>query len=474
MSPVQAFYNWPNIQTFQIAPGDIHLWWIKLPDDVIHARHEKNHQYKQERRLILEMILEKYCPEGFEILENQAGKPYLKEHSIHFNTSHSGPYLAIALACLPIGVDIEQFKLRDFNYFSQRFFGLSWYDKHLSIVHPSLHGLYFFKQWTQTEAWVKVLGCTIFNHPEISNTEHAFLSFTPRLGIDGALCYKGTIHQTFQIQLDWSSPAIYHQHITLCYENHLKRQLKIPKLKLYFLDETASTQDYLKNYKQIPGIHICHAEVQTQGKGRLGRTWKSIKGQNILCSILYPMEQAANQLDGLSLVIGLAIANVFKQTLNLEVQIKWPNDIYYQGKKLAGILIELVGSQKNTCQIMIGFGVNVNESPDTLLASATSLFEITQKKYNRRNLLKDMIIEIHQQLNIFEQHGFTAFLSSWKHYDLLANQPVKLTQMKQKISGIAKGINDKGHLIVEDENNCLQEVGFGEVSIQSFSHQEKD
>jgi BirA family biotin operon repressor/biotin-[acetyl-CoA-carboxylase] ligase len=462
--------TWSPIQNYELQAGLIHVWLIKLPDEVIHATHEKNHQYKYERRLILEMILENYVPHGFQILENESGKPYLANHELYFNTSHTGPYLALAFSTTEIGIDIEKFKLRDFKVFYEKFFG----QQDLDANPCYLHGLEFFKKWAKTEAWVKALGKTIFNYPPIQTQDYQFVSFTPKVGLIGSICLKGSIKDIHICELNWSDTSTYHQQITQAYENNLRKKLHTKELKLYLLDETPSTQDFLKTLPQAIFPSICHTEAQTQGKGRLGRSWQSGKSQNILCSILWKMQKPASQLEGLSLVVGLSMAKVIHQATQKDVKVKWPNDIYFENKKLAGILIELFKNHQDSSEVIIGFGLNVNEDALELLPSAHSLYAMTHHKFNRRQLLTQLIVQIYQDLKTFEQQGFRAFMQDWEHYDLLKHKTVSLIQVKQALQGIAEGVNQQGNLQLRDQEGILHEVGFGEVSIQSFSSDEKD
>ncbi|NNM59820.1 MAG: biotin--[acetyl-CoA-carboxylase] ligase, partial [Legionellales bacterium] len=121
-----------------------------------------------------------------------------------------------------------------------------------------------------------------------------------------------------------------------------------------------STSDYFRSQAPRDGLHVCLAEHQTAGRGRFGRAWHSPFGANIYLSCRWPLNQDASNLGGLSLVISLAIVAALSEYGISGLSIKWPNDILWQGKKLAGVLVELQAESHGLTQIIIGIGINVN------------------------------------------------------------------------------------------------------------------
>lgn len=300
------------------------------------------------------------------------------------------------------------------------------------------------------------------------------MGFMPRPGLIASVCQSTAIQSIERLEMDWSAPKVYRQQIEHYHTHELKEKLGTADLQMHWLEEIDSTQNFIKKQKNQTFPSFCFSELQTQGKGRMGRVWQSPKGLNICFSALWRLHCPVQELEGLSLVVGLSIVKTLQKELYIETKIKWPNDIYHQGKKLSGILIELLKHTPQTCDVIIGIGLNVNASQDELPPHATSVLEITQKYFDRKYLFKQLICQIHQDLQAFENKGFSGFLEVWPHYDMLKGKEVSVVQGQKTITGIAQGVNQKGYLIIGDEHHHLREVGSGEASIQSFNNPLKD
>lgn len=211
-----------------------------------------------------------------------------------------------------------------------------------------------------------------------------------------------------------------------------------------------STNDFLKKTAlNNLNPHVCVAETQTQGKGQRNKYWHSPFAENIYLSIAIPFQGAIQRLSGLSLAIGIALASAIeKNQPSLKVKLKWPNDIILSEKKLAGILIEAKEEK-----IIIGMGVNVNMSHGKRITQAwTSLKQQTNTTINRNILCAQIINETLAVVNHFLESGLIDFMPLWHQKDYLYNQTISLTSNNQKQLGVAKGINEKGHLLVKDDN----------------------
>lgn len=167
----------------------MHVWHIVLPKSLQKLNYENLHRYQNERRLIVKKILSNYLNleiDKINVQTNGSGKPFLPEHTLQFNVSHSHNQLFIALNDeKPIGIDIEFLSNRNINLFAERFWGKDWFKQEMGN-HPNyLHLIGFYKAWTQTEAWVKSQGETIFNY---SNFEpKVFPLFSPKIHHDNLL-----------------------------------------------------------------------------------------------------------------------------------------------------------------------------------------------------------------------------------------------------------------------------------------------
>lgn len=219
-----------------------------------------------------------------------------------------------------------------------------------------------------------------------------------------------------------------------------------------------STNTYLLEQAKLNPIpksltHVCLAEQQMQGRGRFGKHWVSPPGHNIYLSLLHHFDKPASDLSGLSLAMGMACARALHQFGAADVKLKWPNDIYFNNKKLGGILIELESNKKHSCQVVTGIGMNIHLDPEHAAQSIqqpyTTLSTMLGTAIDRNDLISLLIKEIIYAQHAFTLHGFHHFLKDWHHYDALINQPIIVhdTNGQQK-SAISQGITDKGELSV--------------------------
>lgn len=230
-----------------------------------------------------------------------------------------------------------------------------------------------------------------------------------------------------------------------------------------------STNQYLLDrLSDLRSGDACVAEYQQAGRGRRGRKWVSPFGANLYISMYWRLEQGPAAAIGLSLVIGIVMAEVLRDLGAEQVRVKWPNDLYLQDRKLAGILVELTGKTGDAAQIVIGAGVN-------LVMRKTQAEDISQSWINlqeagvridRNQLASRLIIELRTALQRFEQEGLTPFLSRWKALDNFINRPVKLIIGEKEIFGISRGIDSQGALLLEQDGVIKPWVG-GEISLRS-------
>lgn len=237
------------------------------------------------------------------------------------------------------------------------------------------------------------------------------------------------------------------------------------------LRETVSTNNYLRELlvssrEQLSEGMVVSADYQTKGRGQVGNVWESEDGKNLLFSmLLFPSSIEANQQFVLSKMVSLAVAGVLKEEID-DVFIKWPNDIYWRDKKIAGILIEndLCGSNIQYC--VIGIGLNVNqESFVSNAPNPVSLKQITGKTYDREDLLKRIVKSIYmlyiqllrEELNCFDEDYKTALYRHDGLHEYRANDEV----FKARIQDILPS----GHLVLQTEKGTQRTFAFKEVSI---------
>lgn len=237
-------------------------------------------------------------------------------------------------------------------------------------------------------------------------------------------------------------------------------------------DRLDSTNDYgkvLAKQKSVHGVLIV-ADTQTAGKGRRGRVWQSPKGSTISMSLCLEPELPANRVAGMTLVMALAAAEAVNQVAEVKTQIKWPNDIVLNGKKLCGILTEM-SFVRDHYVVIVGTGINVNteEFPEEIKEIASSLKAETGKVISREKLIAAVLkyFEIY-----YEQYTMTQDLSLLKerYENLLINKgrEVQVLDPKGAYTGVAKGITKEGNLVVGCEDGTEQEIYSGEVSVRGL------
>ena len=236
------------------------------------------------------------------------------------------------------------------------------------------------------------------------------------------------------------------------------------------LNVIGSTNQYIKD--KLPLIengHCCLAEAQTAGRGRHGRKWVSPYAASLYLSMYWSFAGGYAVLGGLSLAIGVAIVNALEQCGVQGVQLKWPNDIYAQGKKLAGVLIEVEGQMGAECQTVVGIGLNVSlpDKVDEITQPWTDLNTLCEQPVDRNKMASALIDELYKSLVLFENSGLNGFIEQWRALDIYANKPVKLIIGQQVITGISRGIDANGAILLENDQG-LRAFHGGEISVRSI------
>jgi BirA family biotin operon repressor/biotin-[acetyl-CoA-carboxylase] ligase len=229
-----------------------------------------------------------------------------------------------------------------------------------------------------------------------------------------------------------------------------------------------STNNYMKQkVRPIPNGYVCLAEAQTAGRGRLGRTWVSPYGASIYLSMFWSFKGGYQAISGLSLAVGMAVVQAL-QTLEIKgAKLKWPNDIYLQGKKLAGILVEAEGQLGAACDTVIGIGLNINlpESKVDIDQAWIDLNQATDNQFDRNELAATIINKLFGVLTVFEKHGLQPFIEKWQQLDYFHEKEVKLLIGDKQIKGIVKGINQEGALMLQQGGKITAYHG-GEISVR--------
>jgi BirA family transcriptional regulator, biotin operon repressor / biotin---[acetyl-CoA-carboxylase] ligase len=240
---------------------------------------------------------------------------------------------------------------------------------------------------------------------------------------------------------------------------------------LHILDEVDSTNHFLMQQaaKGAPHVTCVAAHIQTKGKGRRGRTWVSQLGASLTFSLLWRFQCGAAGLSGLSLAVGVAMIRALTSLGITQASLKWPNDVLVQGKKLAGILIELQGDMEGASAAVIGIGVNY-QLPVEMLKKidqpATDIHQISQSLLSQNVLLGTLLNHLVDVLRLFETHGFVGFKQEWVSYHAYHQQRVRLLLPNGvETHGEVVDVADDGILVVETPLG-LQRFSAGEISLR--------
>lgn len=240
--------------------------------------------------------------------------------------------------------------------------------------------------------------------------------------------------------------------------------------KLEVLNEVASTNTYLMQNKNAAHATCVAAHVQTSGKGRRGRTWVSQLGASLTFSLLWRFQCGAAALSGLSLAVGVALIRTLHGFGISQAQLKWPNDVLVDGKKLAGILIELQGDMEGPSAAVIGVGVNLSLPKnvlDNIDQPAIDLANASDVPVNQDALLGILLKHLADVLSGFEQYGFIGLRDEWLSHHAYENRPVRmLLPNGTDVQGVVRGVADDGILLVETALG-LQRFSAGEISLRS-------
>ena len=230
-----------------------------------------------------------------------------------------------------------------------------------------------------------------------------------------------------------------------------------------------STNQHLLNKAALLNKgHSCFAEYQSAGRGRRGKKWVSPYGSHLYVSSYWRLDAGIQAASGLSLVIGIAVARTLQEMGIGNVQLKWPNDVYVDGKKIAGILVEMIATAGGECHLVIGLGLNVNmpiQASAEIDQAWTDISQQLQINVDRNQLAAAYLIHLVKALELFEQQGFSGFKDEWNKLDAFQQQNVDLLFANKTQTGLNQGVDKTGALLVEIEGQVQVFTG-GEVSLR--------
>lgn len=248
-----------------------------------------------------------------------------------------------------------------------------------------------------------------------------------------------------------------------------KTSKQLNKFEIIF--DIESTNQYLNN-KSVEGSasgYLVLAEQQTKGIGRQGKTWVSPFGSSLTLSLLWRFQMGAAQLGCLSLFIAVAIVRALQKIGIQDAGVKWPNDIYWGNKKLAGILLEMRGEISGPSAVVIGVGLNISMSSSSHEVNSIDqpwidLETILARKVNRNQFTAFVIDALFEVLNEMPDKK-NILLEEWQRMDILKDQNVEVVFADKTVCGTAIGINSEGALrVLHDGKEII--CHSGDVSIR--------
>jgi BirA family biotin operon repressor/biotin-[acetyl-CoA-carboxylase] ligase len=239
-----------------------------------------------------------------------------------------------------------------------------------------------------------------------------------------------------------------------------------------YLESVDSTSSYLAAMGPAEAVHgtVVAADRQTAGRGRMQRTWYSPAGTNLYFSLLLRPDIVPIKAPQLALVMAAALIKDLRSTLpGLHPKVKWPNDILVQGKKLAGILCEMQTEMDRAHHVIIGVGINVNSKgesyPPELRDRAISLRDATGKIFRRQELLANILAELEKSYDLWLKEGLPPFIRFLEENSAIRDREVIVVMQNSEITGIARGLSDDGHLMLETPDGIVQ-LPAGEVHLK--------
>jgi BirA family biotin operon repressor/biotin-[acetyl-CoA-carboxylase] ligase len=236
--------------------------------------------------------------------------------------------------------------------------------------------------------------------------------------------------------------------------------------KVHFAHETKSTNDDAKLALSEGAAHgeVFVAAAQREGRGRRGADWFSPAGENLLFSVVVRFDLPRPRWGLLPRVVGLAVRCACERHGAEGAMLKWPNDVWVDGKKLAGILVESQFREKMLPAFVVGVGVNLlsRSFPPELRTAATSLALCGNEAPSFEQVLVDILAELESRLRKLKSDDFTPLKDELSRYHALQDKPISVGEL----AGTAQGIDDDGALLVALANGSVERVLSGAVTVR--------
>lgn len=239
--------------------------------------------------------------------------------------------------------------------------------------------------------------------------------------------------------------------------------------RVFFFPETTSTNDAATELAAAgqPEGTLVLAEAQVSGKGRLGRSWVSPEGCNLYFSIIFRPPVSPRRAHLITIMASLALATVLRREYGIAVGIKWPNDLLFNDRKLAGLLTELKAETDRIDYVVLGIGINVNwaaaDIPKEIRTIATSVREAKGRAVSRLDLLAWFMEELE---NLYLGHGLESpgIMDDWRGFSCTLGRKVRIKAFGRVVEGTAENVDDDGRLLVNTGKE-IELISAGDVEI---------
>ena len=240
---------------------------------------------------------------------------------------------------------------------------------------------------------------------------------------------------------------------------------------IFFSKVIDSTNDWAKELAKLGAQEgtVAFAETQTAGHGRLRREWVSPKGGLWFSVILRPETQSAEAAK-LMFIAGLAVARVLRRLYGLAAEVKWPNDVLVDGKKICGILGETNAACKTASFVILGIGINANFNldkflPDALRETVTSLQSMLGQKVKLEELFLALMEETEKLYDTYKTVGFSTILGEWKKCAGFLDKLVEVACASERLIGVACDVDCEGALLLKLKDGRMKRILVGDVSL---------
>lgn len=242
---------------------------------------------------------------------------------------------------------------------------------------------------------------------------------------------------------------------------------------IFFKRSVGSTNSWASKFAKLGACDgtVFLAESQTAGRGRLKRKWVSPAGGLWFSVVLRPRLKLTEAF-GLVFVASLAVAEVLEELYGLKTQVKWPNDVLVNAKKVCGILAETKLESKNVEYVVVGVGINANfgvkkSLPEDLWKTATSLEDELGRKIELEMLFKALLEKLERLRDVFLEKGFCVVLDEWKKYAGFLGCQVDVVSMDERLAGLALDVDSSGSLVLKLGDGTVKHVFAGDVVLRS-------